>query len=121
MKIMTLGSAAPLGCLLLAALTLLSCSHERDRAGANGLSTRASYVSASKAAQLAAQLANDECERRYHRRPFRPEQHAAVLDNGKYRWGGLDVGGRGGFSALVTFEPDGSHPKIEVYFSTDTF
>jgi len=120
MKIITLGSTVVLGCLLLAALTALSCSHQPDGGGANNVSPRTIHLSADRAAQLAAKLANDECEQRYQRRPFRPEQHAAVLENGKYRWGGLDVGGRGGFSALVTFTPDGSRPKVEVYFSTDT-
>jgi hypothetical protein len=76
-------------------------------------------LSADEAAQLAAKLANEECERRYRRRPFTAAQHAVVLQEGKYRWGGLDVGGPGGFSALVTFRQDGSKPHVEVYFSTD--
>ena len=72
-----------------------------------------------QAAILAARLANDECERRYEKRPFAPEQYAAVLEGDIYRWGRLDEGGRDGLSALVTFAPDGSNPKVEVYFSTD--
>jgi hypothetical protein len=68
---------------------------------------------------MAADLANAECERRFHRRPFRPEQYTAILESGEYRWGGLDVAARGGYSALVTFASDGSHPKVEVYFSMD--
>ena len=110
-----------LGCCLLAGLALLGCSHRPDGGGADKVSPRTTYLSANRAAQLAAELANNECERRYHQRPFRPEQHAAVLEDGKYRWGGLDVGGPAGFSARVTFAPDGSHPKAEVYFSTDVF
>ena len=76
-------------------------------------------LSAIEAAELAARLANDECERLYQKRPFTPDQHAAVLKDGVYRWGRLDVGGRGGFSAVVTFRADGSQPHVEVYFSTD--
>lgn len=76
-------------------------------------------LSAEKAAELAARLANDQCERHYRRRPFRADQYPAVLDGGIYHWGGLDVGGLAGFSALVTFHPDGSDPHVEVYFSTD--
>jgi hypothetical protein len=64
-------------------------------------------------------LANDRCEAQYRKRPFTAEQHAAVLQDGLYRWGGLDVAGRGGFSALVTFRQDGSDPHVEVYFSSD--
>ena len=76
-------------------------------------------LSSTQAAILAAKLANDECERLHQRRPFTAEQYAAVLEGDVYRWGRLDEGGRDGLSALVTFAPDGSNPKVEVYFSTD--
>jgi hypothetical protein len=76
---------------------------------------------ADEAAKLAARLANDECEARYRRRPFKPAQHSAVLQEAIYRWGGLDVAGPGGFSALVTFQQDGSDPHVEVYFSSDAY
>lgn len=76
-------------------------------------------LSADEAAQLAAKLANDQCERQYRKRPFAAEQHSVLLEDGIYRWGGLDVGGPGGLSALVTFRRDGSEPHVEVYFSTD--
>jgi len=69
---------------------------------------------------LAAQLANEQCERQYHRRPFRADQYSAVMQDDFYRWGGLDVGGVGGFSALVTFRRDGSESHVEVYFSSDS-
>jgi hypothetical protein len=55
----------------------------------------------------------------YRKRPFRPEQHVAILKGGMYRWGGLDVGGPAGFSALVTFRQDGGEQHVEVYYSTD--
>ena len=71
------------------------------------------------AARLAASLANDECERLYRRRPFAAHQHHAKPESDGYRWGGLDVVGVNGFSALVTFRPDGSQPSVEVYYSTD--
>lgn len=76
-------------------------------------------LSAAEAAELAARLANDQCERRFRRRPFRAEQHQAILQDSSYHWGGLDVGGPGGYSASVTFRQDGSDPHVEVYFSTD--
>ena len=115
-------STAVAGCCLLTALPLVSCSRSPGgEAGASRPSYTTHSLSASEAAQLAADLANDQCERRYHKRPFRPEQHAAVLQRGKFQWGGLDVGGPGGYSALVTFAYEGSHPKVEVYFSTDVF
>jgi hypothetical protein len=108
------------GCLLLAALLLVGCSHRHEGGPAGSISQRAIYLSPDKASRLAAELANTECERRFHKRPFRPEQHAAVLQDGKYKWGGLDPGAPGGYSALVIFEADGGHPKVEVYYSTDT-
>jgi hypothetical protein len=79
-----------------------------------------SALSAEEASVLAARLANDQCESRYQRRPFKPEQYPAVLREGVYHWGKLDVGGHEGFSASVTFYPDGSEPHVEVYFSSDT-
>jgi ketosteroid isomerase-like protein len=81
--------------------------------------THAGSLSNHEAALLAARLANDQCDRQYHRRPFTADQHPAVLAQGIYRWGSLDVGGVGGFSALVTFRPDSSDPHVEVYFSSD--
>lgn len=77
-------------------------------------------LSDDEATHLAAKLANDQCERRYKKRPFSPQQHPIVLTNDMYRWGGLEVGASKGFSALVTFRPDGSEPHVEVYFSHDT-
>jgi len=48
--------------------------------------------------------------------PASTPQPWTMADTG---WGGLDVGAKDGYSALVTFGQDGSHPKVEVYFSTD--
>jgi hypothetical protein len=77
-------------------------------------------LSGEDAALLAARLANEQCERQYQRRPFVPGQYAAIIQDGLYHWGHLDVGGPGGFSALVTIRRDGSQPKVEVYFSSDS-
>jgi hypothetical protein len=77
-------------------------------------------LSVEEASVLAAGLANDQCERQYRRRPFKPEQYPAILREGAYHWGNLDVGGHEGFSASVSFNPDGSEPHVEIYFSSDT-
>ena len=77
------------------------------------------FLSPTDAAQVAARLANDECERLYKRRPFVARQYPAVLQNGEYCWGHLDEGAVGGFSASITIGRDGSNPKVQVYFSTD--
>jgi hypothetical protein len=76
-------------------------------------------LSAEDASSLAARLANEQCERQYRRRPFKAQQYPAIMADGAYHWGKLDVGGKGGFSALVIFCPDGSEPHVEVYFSSD--
>ena len=79
----------------------------------------ARVLSSSAAAELAAKLANEECERLYSKRPFKATQHKAVLEGDSYRWGRLDPGGPGGLSAVVTFRADGSQPDVKVYLSTD--
>jgi hypothetical protein len=105
----------------LGALILLQigCSGPAAPPGAARPQTAGHVLSPGEAAELAAQLANDECERLYRKRPFTTDQHPAVLKGGQYRWGGLNEGGRGGLSALVLFGADGTHPKVEVYFSAD--
>jgi hypothetical protein len=87
--------------------------------GQSPAATARRVLSADEAAKLAAKLANDQCERQYRKRPFTAEQHSVLLEDGIYRWGGLDVGAPSGLSALVTFRQDGSEPRVEVYFSTD--
>jgi hypothetical protein len=116
-KLSTLATA----CCVLVGLSLLAgCSPSRG-SGVVGNNTPqlAHALSASDAAQLAARLANEECERRFHRHPFQADQHSAIFQDGEYRWGGLDVGAPKGFSALVRFREDGSKPSVEVYFSSD--
>jgi hypothetical protein len=115
MKTMRVLSALAAGLLALVGFET-SCS----RSSASGRTQSVLRVlPPTEAAQLAAKLANDECERLYKRRPFAASQHPAVLRDGEYSWGGLDEGAPGGFSALATFGTDGSHPKVKVYFSTD--
>ena len=92
--------------------------HEIGRATADEYQKAASACDIA-AAELAAELANHECEHRYGRRPFVAEQYSTVLQDGTYHWGHLDVGGQGGFSAMVSFQRDASEPHVEVYFSSD--
>ena len=107
-------------CLLTVAIGQAGCSRPSTKQ-ANSSTTQhvARVLSPSVAAELAARLANDECERRYTKRPFMAQQHAAVLKDDVYRWGRLDPGGPSGLSAVVTFRADGSQPDVQVYFSTD--
>ncbi len=110
----------PMALMVGLAVGLAGCSRPQ-RPGERQPSAAASQrvLPPEEAAKLAARLANERCEQQYRKRPFAPEQHSASLTNGLYRWGALDVGGPGGFSALVTFRPDGSQPQVEVYYSSD--
>ncbi len=103
-------------CLLAQVIYGTGCSL---RPGGAQAKTTNQVLSSNDAAQLAAKLANDECERLYKRRPFTANLYPAVLQDAEYHWGRLDEGGPGGYSAQVTFAQDGSKPKVEVYFSTD--
>ena len=109
-----------LGCLTVLVVSQVGCSASTaTRSGATRSTEVKRVLSPTEAAELAARLANDECARLYHKRPFTPDQHEAVLKGGVYQWWHLDVGGRGGFSAKVSFNADGSRTQVEVYFSTD--
>ena len=107
------------GLFLVVFVLLAGCSRPQVPAPAASGQSGTHTLTPTEAAQWAAQLANKECDRRYQRQPFAPDQHPARLTDTGYRWGGLDEGAQGGLSALVTFAPDGSNPQVEVYFSTD--
>ena len=108
------------GCCLAAFVSLqVGCSSSVAPVSSVHPQTGRHVLSPGEAAQRAATLANDECDRLYRRRPFSAEQHHAVRVGDQYRWGGLDEGGKGGFSALVVLGTDGRPRTVEVYFSTD--
>lgn len=112
-------NAVPLTADQLAQLSCVRSTNYSSRQAS--VSSAQRVLSAQDAAELAARLANEQCERQFQgRRPFSPTQHSAILQDGLYHWGELDVGGVGGFSAVVTFRQDGSEPHVEVYFSSDT-
>lgn len=81
--------------------------------------SRAPALSPAAAAQLAATLANEQCDRLYQQQPFSSSQHQAHLQKGTYEWGGFDPAGPEGYSALVSFRADGRAPHVEIYFSCD--
>ncbi len=109
------------GVILACVLTQTGCVRSRSEAGGErSASSARRYLSAQDAAELAARLANEQCKRQFGREPFSPGQHLAKFQDGFYHWGELDVGGVGGFSAVVTVRRDGTEPHVEVYFSSDT-
>jgi Sec-independent protein translocase protein TatA len=119
---MNLGPAKLLPAVIVACLLVqTSCVRSTgDAGGQQSVSSARRIWSATDAAELAARLANEQCKHQFGRHPFSPGQHSAILEHGLYHWGKLDVGGVGGFSAVVTFRTDGAKPHVEVYFSSDT-
>jgi hypothetical protein len=107
-------------CITIAVIGMIGCSGSRIQQGSPAAPKQtARSLSPTAAAELAAKLANEECERLYNKRPFMATQYAAVLEDDLYHWGRLDPGGPSGLSAEVTFRKNGSQPDVQVYFSTD--
>jgi len=97
---------------IMAGLAILDtgCSQPKSAAGRQLLSPEA-------AGQLAAKLVNEECVHHHWKKSFTAAQYSAVLKDGMYHWGGLDVFAQKGISALVTFRQDGSAPHVDLYYS----
>lgn len=66
------------------------------------------------AGERAARLANDRCQERYGARPFAAEDYEAEFVEGRWRWGGEGSRPVDGFSARVTFGPDGGRADVVV-------
>jgi hypothetical protein len=67
-------------------------------------------------ATVAANLANNECERLYGVRPFLPSSWAPESQGYRWSWGRIDPSGPRGYSAVVSFLPDRSAPSVQVYW-----
>ena len=96
-------------CLLIHCTSSVPDSNRRD----SGELDRA------QAAAMAAKLANEECLRQFDNAPFDTASFALEFSDGRWRWGRLDVHGEKGYSARVSFDPDGGNDSVEVFFSTD--
>ena len=75
---------------------------------------------ATAAARLAAALANEKCRKQWRQEPFYRDLYTAEFRAGRWYWGEYDPAGPDGFSAEVSFRRDGSDPRIQINFSTDT-
>ena len=89
-------------------------------AGCNTISSQRQALNAQEASVLAANFANDECERLYKSRPFTSDNHIPESRDDRWYWGRLDQVGHNGLSAKVTFDLDGSDEEVKVYYSSDT-
>ena len=101
------------GFLILGLVFLFGCARETES------NLRAKRLDAREAAELAANLANRECDELSDRRPFKSDDHIPKVINNRWHWGGLDLAGPYGLSAKVVFDADGSDPEVTVYFSLD--
>lgn len=66
------------------------------------------------AGERAALLANDRCQERYGARPFAAYDYDAEFVEGRWHWGGEGSRPVDGFSASVTFGPDGRRASVVV-------
>ena len=99
--------------LILGLLFLFGCARDTEP------NLRVKTLDAREAAELAADLANWECNQLYGHQPFKSEDNIAKVIDGRWQWGGLDLAGAGGLSAKVAFDADGSDPDVTVYLSLD--
>lgn len=86
--------------LLAAAVSLTACA-----------STRHTPYSAG---ELAARLANEQCQARYGARPFAGEDFEAELTGGRWVWSSGEGSAVDGFSVTVSFDEDGGRKKVAV-------
>jgi hypothetical protein len=66
------------------------------------------------ASALAAQLANDRCQKTYGLRPFREGDFDAMLDQSRWHWGTRDGGKVDGFEVEVSFDREGGGKRVWV-------
>ncbi|MDB5051083.1 MAG: hypothetical protein JWO30_4154 [Fibrobacteres bacterium] len=66
------------------------------------------------AGTLAADLANDRCQKVYGKRPFRPDDFEALLDRGRWHWGTIDGGKVDGFEVEISFDRAGGSKQVMV-------
>lgn len=95
-------SHALLACSLLAAAVLAAACAPKPR------------LTPYSAGENAARLANERCQERYGSRPFHAEDYEAEFAAGRWTWGGEGSKHVDGFSAEVSFAPDGSDARIKV-------
>jgi hypothetical protein len=96
-------------------LTLIFCIGCRTTVKKNNIDS----LSEDDALALAVSIANEECFKRYSERPFNEESYMIKFEEGRWRWGRLDLSGEHGYSAIVSFDSNGKNKTVEVYYSTD--
>lgn len=54
------------------------------------------------------------------RRPFSSQQHTASFVEDRWQWGEYDPASPDGFSAMVSFNADGSDPIAKIWLTADS-
>jgi hypothetical protein len=76
-------------------------------------------ITQEQAAEHAAKLANEKCQKEFGQSPFTPGSYEAESIDSKWHWGKIEPKGINGYSAQVEFNKDGSDENVKVAFSTD--
>lgn len=63
---------------------------------------------------LAAQIANEKCRQEFGEQPFKPEDYAAELTDGRWHWGTENGSHVDGYEIEVSFLPDGSDKQVVI-------
>ena len=71
-------------------------------------------MSAVAASKLAAQLANDDCQRRFGISPFKPSAGTPSFSDGRWHWRAISGYGHGDFIADISFTEDGLSHSVQV-------
>ena len=86
---------------------------------ANNSKNKRQIITQEQAAEHAAKLANEKCQKEFGESPFTFESYEAELVDSRWHWGRIDPKGINGYSAKVEFNKDGTDINVKVAFHTD--
>jgi hypothetical protein len=86
---------------------------------ANNLNNGKQIITQEQAAEHAAKLANEKCQKDFGSSPFTSGSYKAELVDSRWHWGKIDPKGFNGYSAEVEFNKDGTDEDVKVAFHTD--
>jgi len=100
-------------------VVILSIAFNATVLQANNSESKYEIITQEQAAEHAAKLANEKCQKEFGQSPFTPGSYEAELVDSKWHWGKIEPKGINGYSAQVEFNKDGSDENVKVAFSTD--
>ena len=87
---------------------------------ANDSENKKQIITQEQAAEHAAKLANEKCQKEFGKSPFTPESYEAEFVDSRWHWGKIEPKGINGYSAKVEFNKDASNEDVKVALSSDT-